>query len=55
MIAAGVALAAPTPADNNQDAFLSAVNRAGIGYADNNPDLTAQLGRARMPHAGRTG
>ncbi len=50
MIAAGITLAAPAPADTtNHDAFLSALNRAGIGYADNNPDLTAQLGERVCP------
>ena len=51
MVAAGITLAAPAPADpdTNRDAFLSALNRAGIGYADNNPDLTAQLGERVCP------
>ena len=52
MIATGIALAAPASADPvapNGDAFLSAINRAGIGYADNNPDLTAQLGEQVCP------
>jgi hypothetical protein len=52
MIAAGVSLAAPAPADPvdpNGDSFLSALDRAGIGYADDNPDLTAQLGERVCP------
>ena len=52
MIAAGTALASPAFADPvtpNNDDFLSALNRAGIGYADNNPDLTAQLGERVCP------
>jgi hypothetical protein len=50
MFAAGIAFAAPTPADtHDNDAFLSALNRAGIAYADNNPDLTAQLGEQVCP------
>jgi hypothetical protein len=44
-----VSLAAPAAADNSDDAFLSALNNAGIGYADNNPDLTAQLGERVCP------
>ena len=47
MIAAGVSLASPAPADNNDAAFLSALDNAGIGY--NNPDLTAQLGERVCP------
>ncbi|PEG33160.1 hypothetical protein CQY20_32310 [Mycolicibacterium agri] len=45
-------LAAPASADNHivdRDAFLDALNRAGIAYADNNPDLTAQLGERVCP------
>ena len=52
MIAAGITLASPASADPvspNGDAFLNAINRAGIGYADNNPDLTAQLGEQVCP------
>jgi hypothetical protein len=49
MFAAGIAFAAPAPADNNNDAFLSALNQANIPYADNNPDLTAQLGERVCP------
>jgi hypothetical protein len=52
MVAAGIALASPASADPvnpNGDAFLSALNHAGIGYADNNPDLTAQLGERVCP------
>jgi hypothetical protein len=48
-IAAGVALASPAFADTTNDNFLNAINRAGIGYADNNPDLTAQLGEQVCP------
>ncbi len=47
MIAAGVALASTAPADTSNDAFLNALNRAGIGY--NNPDATAQLGQTVCP------
>jgi hypothetical protein len=52
MIAAGIALASPAladPATPGGDSFLNAINRAGIGYADNNPDLTAQLGEQVCP------
>jgi hypothetical protein len=52
MIAAGIALASPASADPvnpNADAFLSAINRANIPYADNNADLTAQLGERVCP------
>ncbi len=52
MIAAGVALASPAladPVNPNNDSFLNALNSAGIGYADNNPDLTAQLGERVCP------
>ena len=51
-LAAGLTLAAPASADNHivdRDAFLDALNRAGIAYADNNPDLTAQLGERVCP------
>ncbi|GFG51065.1 hypothetical protein MAGR_25060 [Mycolicibacterium agri] len=51
-LAAGLMLAAPASADNHivdRDAFLDALNRAGIAYADNNPDLTAQLGERVCP------
>ena len=47
--AAGLAFAAPAPADDNNDAFLSALNRANIPLADNNADLTAQLGERVCP------
>ena len=52
VIAAGIALASPASADPvnpNADAFLNAVNRANITYADNNADLTAQLGERVCP------
>jgi Protein of unknown function (DUF732) len=52
MIAAGIALASPASADPvnpNADAFLNAINRANIPYADNNADLTAQLGERVCP------
>jgi hypothetical protein len=49
VVAAGIAFAAPAPADDNGNAFLSALNRANIPYADNNPDLTAQLGEQVCP------
>jgi uncharacterized protein DUF732 len=52
VIAAGIALASPASADPvnpNADAFLSAINRANIPYADNNADLTAQLGERVCP------
>jgi hypothetical protein len=49
MIAAGLTFAAPAPADATDTDFLGALDRAGIGYADNNPDLTAQLGERVCP------
>lgn len=49
LAAASLAFAAPAPADDNNDAFLSALNRANIPYADNNADLTAQLGERVCP------
>jgi hypothetical protein len=49
IIAAGTALAAPATADDNNDAFLAALNRANIPYANNNADLTAQLGERVCP------
>jgi hypothetical protein len=52
VIAAGIALASPASADPvnpNADSFLSAINRANIPYADNNADLTAQLGERVCP------
>ena len=49
MIAAGLTFAAPAPADTTDTDFLGALDRAGIGYADNNPDLTAQLGERVCP------
>jgi hypothetical protein len=52
VIAAGIALASPASADPvnpNADAFLNAINRANIPYADNNADLTAQLGERVCP------
>jgi hypothetical protein len=48
-VAAGIAFAAPAAADDNSDAFLAALNRANIPYADNNADLTAQLGERVCP------
>ena len=48
-VAASLAFAAPAPADDNNDAFLSALNRANIPLAENNPDLTAQLGERVCP------
>src|SRR5262245_53000391 len=49
MIAAGITFAAPSTADTTTDAFLSALNRANIPLANNNPDLTAQLGERVCP------
>ena len=49
MIAASLTFAAPAPADTTDTDFLGALDRAGIGYADNNPDLTAQLGERVCP------
>ena len=49
MVAAGVALATPASADDNNNAFLAALNRANIPYANNNADLTAQLGERVCP------
>jgi hypothetical protein len=47
--AASLAFAAPASADPDNDAFLAALNRADIPYANNNPDLTAQLGERVCP------
>lgn len=51
LVVAGLTLAAPASADTDtsRDAFLAALNRAGIAYAGNNPDLTAQLGERVCP------
>lgn len=53
MVAAGITLAAPAPADPvpapDRDAFLSALTRNGIDFAGDNPDLTAQLGERVCP------
>lgn len=49
MVAASIAFAAPAQADDSDNSFLSALNRANIPYADNNPDLTAQLGERVCP------
>ena len=51
VVAAGITVAAPASADpdTNRDSFLSALNRADIAYAENNPDLTAQLGERVCP------
>lgn len=49
MVAAGIALAAPAAADDSDNAFLAALNRNNIPYADNNADLTAQLGERVCP------
>jgi len=49
MIAAGITLAAPAPADTASDDFLSVLNQANIPYANNNADLTAQLGQQVCP------
>jgi hypothetical protein len=50
-VAAGISLAAPAPADPDpsRDAFLSALTRNGIGFAGDDPDLTAQLGERVCP------
>ena len=47
--AAALTLAPTAAADDNNDAFLAALNRANIPYADNNADLTAQLGERVCP------
>jgi hypothetical protein len=47
MIAAGITFAAPAPADTSNDAFLNALNGAGIGY--NDPNATAALGERVCP------
>jgi hypothetical protein len=47
MIAAGITFAAPAPADTTNDAFLNALNGAGIGY--NDPNATAALGERVCP------
>jgi hypothetical protein len=52
VIAAGITLASPAsgdPVNPNADTFLNAINRANIPYADNNADLTAQLGERVCP------
>ncbi len=49
MIAAGLSFAPAALADTTNDAFLNAINRANIPYADNNADLTAQLGQQVCP------
>jgi hypothetical protein len=49
VLAGGIAFAAPASADDNNAAFLAALNRANIPYADNNADLTAQLGERVCP------
>ena len=52
VITAGITLAPSASADPvnpNADAFLNAINRANIPYADNNADLTAQLGERVCP------
>jgi hypothetical protein len=49
MFAASLAFAAPAPADDNNDAFLSALSQANIPLANNNADLTAQLGERVCP------
>ncbi len=48
VVAASLALASPASADDNS-AFLDALNRANIPFAQNNPDLTAQLGEQVCP------
>ena len=48
-MAAGIAFAPPASADDNDNSFLAALNRANIPYAENNPDLTAQLGERVCP------
>lgn len=48
-VAAGIALAAPASADDSDNSFLAALDRANIPYADNNADLTAQLGERVCP------
>lgn len=47
--AAGLLTSPPAFADDSSNAFLAALNRANIPYADNNPDLTAQLGQQVCP------
>ncbi|WP_123029408.1 DUF732 domain-containing protein [Mycolicibacterium stellerae] len=49
VIAAGLSFAPAALADTTNDAFLNAINRANIPYADNNADLTAQLGQQVCP------
>ncbi len=48
-VAAGIAIAAPASADDSDNSFLAALDRANIPYADNNADLTAQLGERVCP------
>jgi hypothetical protein len=47
LAAAGVAFAAPVSADPTNDAFLSALNRSGVGFSD--PNATAALGQSVCP------
>lgn len=48
-VAAGIALAAPASADDTDNSFLAALDRANIPLANNNADLTAQLGERVCP------
>jgi hypothetical protein len=47
VVAAAAAGVAPAHADNGNDAFLNALNNAGVGYSD--PNATAALGQAICP------
>ena len=55
MVAAGISFAAPAPADDSNDAFLSALNRAGIRLRRSQPRSHRTARRAGVSHAGRTG
>ena len=48
-VAASLAFAAPATADDDDDAFLSALNQANIPLANDNADLTAQFGERVCP------
>jgi hypothetical protein len=52
IVAAAAAGVAPAHADNN-DAFLNALNNAGVGYSDSN--ATAALGQAICPILAKPG
>jgi hypothetical protein len=53
VIAAAAAGVAPAHADTGNDAFLNALNNAGVGYSDSN--ATAALGQAICPILAKPG